>query len=110
MIDGKHVEDEKDSLADSLGIDPVRLENGCGCDRRRRKFARAGTAVAKRSVMTARRTSCGGGSRNPGAAACGQVVKAFWPVGIAPAGTVASRSSGAGRRRRSKRCLVPSDD
>ena len=42
MIDVEHVEDEKDSLADSLGIDPVRLENGCGCDRRRREVRPCG--------------------------------------------------------------------
>ena len=29
------VDEESDPLADSLGIDPVRLDNGCGCDRPR---------------------------------------------------------------------------
>ena len=33
--DWKTNDGESDPLADSLGIDPVKLENGCGCDRPR---------------------------------------------------------------------------
>ena len=102
-------EDADDPLSDSLGIPRSCRQANVVATAPGGKFARADIALAKLSVMTAPRTSCGGGSRNPGAAVCGQVVTAFLPAGIARAGMDAMRSSGAIRMHRCKRCLVSPD-